>query len=444
MDGNISYVFLPFSYGSGDKFLEMVNYLDRHSSWILLHDEIHYMFRFAAEKMDSRDREHCRCFHYQFNSSYRKQFNFSVSREAWYLTEQHSFQERETSFRFQILDVEMFCFSTGVGIMAFKLHFANNQPYWVSAAEYYLKKVSREQIRQETGIGTPVTILSLAETLLHECRASLNIEFFFYTYPETERANILTCLEVEPKEDYTEELFFLRRCYNDGFLFVSDPKSEENEIFYTSRDILWGISPEAAICLTMPADSRRHSFFDDKFYRNFENQYLFMYVLLLHRKYALYLFLTRIGVGMNNDIKRLEEYRRKLYEYETDYTFSRVTEVHQYQILYDRLEKVHALDKLYEDVREPLVSLGDVRREASEKKEKKRDGQVNYALNILALLGIASALVDSFDFIGSITGWFFKQQIVRGIQFVTVIIVAFISFRALIRLFTSKSDNNDD
>lgn len=106
-------------------------------------------------------------------------------------------------------------------------------------------------------------------------------------------------------------------------------------------------------------------------------QYLFMYVLLLHQKYVLYQFLTEIGVSRYNDLEMLEEYRRRLYDFDVDFVFSYVTEVPQYQELYDRVAQFFALRRLFEDVHEPLNSLADVRREAAEEEQEKRELGVN-------------------------------------------------------------------
>lgn len=463
MDGNISYVFLPFSYHNREQFLALAEYYEQSGSWNLQHDEIRYLFRFVAEKMDSTRRDDCRCFHYTLSPEARLNKGFADV-DSWYVTERHSFNDQEIRFRFQIPDLELFCFSTGVCILLFKLHFAVNDPYYIASAQYYLKKVSRERITveddgadglTENGDARPAgteggqakrtagqaereggwTILGLAKNLMKESSLKFGADFFFYAFENTERANMLTCLEVEPKEDYSNELFFLRRCYTDGFQYVKDSKAEEQEVFRTSRDILWGVSPEAAICLTMPDGSKRKEFFTDTFYVNFSRQYLYMYVLLLHRKYTLYMLLTKIGVGMYNDIDRLEAYRNELYEFETDFVFSRVTEVQQYQMLYDHLEKVHYLKKLYEDVREPLVSLSEVRRQEFEKKEKERDDTTNYVLIVLAFFGIFSALIDSFDFFKSFLGKFMSDQFVWRVQKSSTAILMVICIYLIIWLF---------
>ncbi|MDO4332678.1 MAG: hypothetical protein Q4C58_08320 [Eubacteriales bacterium] len=397
-----------------------------------MHDEIVYMLKYVADKLNSRDRKNCQCFHYELNDGARKELGLALA-DSWYTTSPHNFRNASEKFRFQILGVQLYCFSTTVCIMAFKLHFEKDDPLWISAAQYYLKKVSREKIYPDGQPDEAATMLQLAENIMETFRKISDFSFFYYANPSTERANVLTYLEVGPKEDYKYELFYLRRCYSEGFLFAENEKQDSEEIYSPSQDTIWGISPEAAVCLVCP-DRGRRSFLQGTFFRNFNAQYLFMYVLLLHQKYVLYMFLTKIGVGTYNNLEMLEEYRHQLYEFETDFVFSCVTEVPQYQNLYDRMVQAFSLKKMYEDVHEPLLSLGEVRRVTSENEQKKRDDNVNKALFMLSVLSFFSALIDSFDFAESFFGWFLTETGVKIVQVICVLLIvgtAVFVFRSL-------------
>ena len=69
-------------------------------------------------------------------------------------------------------------------------------------------------------------------------------DYFYYANPSTERANVLSYLEMEKKEDYREDLFFLRYCYSEGFLYTEDQEREKKEIYQSSHSVLpvlkWG------------------------------------------------------------------------------------------------------------------------------------------------------------------------------------------------------------
>lgn len=432
---NTSYVFLPFCYDTQDSFLPLVDALMRSPNWAITHDEITYMLKYVADKIDSQNPASCRCFHFTLTDTGRSAL--PIPGESEWCAFDREYREKPEHFRFRLNSIQLYCFSTKVCILAIRLTFEKDEPLWVSTAQYYLKKVSRQTLSPDGG-GTPFTLLQLGRQLMGQLDSPPPFQFFFHANPTTERANFLTLLEVTAQADYTRELYFLRRCYSSGFLYTETPELNLQEIYRPSADTIWGVSPEAAVCLICPGQGRR-SFFDHTFKKNFNAQYLFMYVLLLHQKYVLYMFLTQLGIGEGNDLAALEEYRRQLYEFETNFVFSCVTEVPQYQNLYERMTQAFALQKLYDDVREPIISLTELRQASAEQEQKTREKRTNRALLMLSLLSFFSALADSFGFTESFFGLFLG---VLGVKIIQGVLIAGI-IAALIYVIYMLHSNQD-
>lgn len=57
--------------------------------------------------------------------------------------------------------MELFCFRTSVCLLVFQVSFPRQEPLWISSAQYYLKKVSREPVTPGPD-GPPATLLALA------------------------------------------------------------------------------------------------------------------------------------------------------------------------------------------------------------------------------------------------------------------------------------------
>jgi len=245
------------------------------------------------------------------------------------------------------------------------------------------------------------TALHLAEALVAEFQAVDELTFFGHMDPQHARANVLTYLEVPDQESYDRELFYLRNCYNRRFLYSRNEELDRKEIFQNTDDIIWGVTPEASVCLTCP-DKGNAKFIRKVFLKNFQSEYLFMHVILLHQKYVLYMLLTELGIGQNNDRETLEKYQEDLSEFKTDFVFSVITEVPQYQNLYDYMVRASALERLYQDVQEPLISLGEIRRKAEEKEQAKRDSNINNALLLLSILSFFSVMADSYGFVDAL------------------------------------------
>ncbi len=434
---NSSYIFIPFIFDKPADFRSLVKDLNASSDWSLVEDEILYMLKYVADKINSRDLENCRCFHYMLTEEGAEKNSLFFGEDAIYTTEEHKYCGSPTRFGFRILDVQLFVFSTSVGIVSFHVKYENDEPLWVSSAQYSMKKVSRERICR-CGTTDSFTMLGKAWEILYNLNTSYCFNFFYYSNKGTERANVLTLLEVSPQEDYTRELYYLRRCYHDGFVYTEKPELDKKEIHYSAQNILWGISPEAAVCLVCPGEKDK-KFFHSTFCTNFSRQYLFMYVLLLHRKYVLYMFLTKLGIGETKRLAELEAYKHQLDEFETDFVFSCITEVPQYQELYEKMADAFSLKAMYKDVHEPLTALAESRRQATEQAQKRAEENTNKAITFLTLLTFASALMDSFQFVSAFFGWFnTPEPWIKGIQGVCIGGIMLIVVWVVKNLITSR------
>lgn len=431
---NTSYIFIPFLIQDQRDFPSLLSDLDQSSTWRVVQDKVTYMLKYVTDKIDSRDRDKCLYSHYELVPDAGNIIGPADPNE-WYSTKAHKFLDGYAQFEFRILSVQLYCFNTSVCIMAFRLQFEKNDPLWISSAQYYLKKVSRERIYHKSA--ELFTFLSAAKDLMGELNQKYGTQFFYYANPSTERANFLTYLEVEPKEDYKRELFYLGHCYNEGFQYEGGSDSACMENYTASTATVWGITSEAAICLTCLEKGGRE-FIRNTFYRNFNEQYLFMYTFLLHQKYVLYMFMTQIGSETYDNAVMLEQYRNRLYRFENDFVFSCVTEVPQYQNLYERLSRAFSLKQMFEDVHEPLLSLSEVRREEDEKQQVRQEKRINIILFVLSLLTISSVLVDSLAFIEAFLGRFLNDNVLWPIQLGSVIAIGIILICVVVWLLTTR------
>lgn len=420
---NTSYIFLPFSYRSCDSFAELNRKLGENRFLKPFKNKILYMFRYVAEKFNNANADMCQCFHYVLQPEERDAFHMG-KKSDWFESKPHPYSGEQFRIRFTIERVHLYLFNTSVGIVAFQLHFDNDDPYRIATSLFHLKKVSKEEFRCP-GPEYSSTLLDLAQLLVGAIPELSDCEFFYYVNPSMERANVFSYLEVPAQDNCRKELYYLRHCYSVDYLY-SDAIPDDDEVYSPSPDTFWGVSPEAAVCLTCP-DMGEEQFIHNVFCNNFNTQYLFMYVLLLHQRYVLYRFLTKIGVGAYNTLETLESYRAELYEFETNFVFTCVTEVPQYKQLYDRISKAFSLRQMYKDVNEPLISLQEIRRENSDRERQKRDDRVNRALLLLSILSIFSALIDSFDFNESFLSRFCSNTVVHVIQYLCIGIIVFIA-----------------
>lgn len=428
-----SYFFIPIWMDASDSFRDLIDAIDSSEQWMLRHDEIRYMLKFVADKIDSSNEERRLIFHYLLRYGCRKTYGLPGVDQCFETVGAFPFRESGQPIRFQVVDAHLFCFSTRVCILAFQVVFDNQTPAWVADALFALKRASIPLKLSGQEGGTVTSMLDIARQMMSQFSQISGFSVFGYANPNTERSNVLTYLEVADHPSYEKELFYLRNCYHVGIPYVPNEELDKQQTFQASQDVVWGTSPEAAVCLACP-DRGDRVFTENVFFENFNSQYLVMYILLLHQKYALYMFLTELGVGRYNTLETLESYRQRLYEFKTDFVFSFITEVPQYQNLYSNMMQAFALEHLYQDVQEPLVSLAEIRRESEDEKQKRRDASVNSALGLLSVLGFFSILVDGVDFLDFLLGGCLTKTSLTTTQLTFVGLIALIFLVVFVRL----------
>lgn len=428
---NVSYVFIPFAYEKKEQFPLLTAALDQSRLWAPFEgNDAMYLLKYVADKFSFTDPSRRLCAHYCLRQESLGALGLGEPGAVF------SYGDGEEQFTFRFLRAHVYCFNTTVGIIALALHFEDSSPFEIANAQYLLKKISRGRFGP---VGTKAcrTFLELVEEMMEQLPGANHFDYFFHAQTGRERANLLTYIEVPPNGEngYRKELFYLRHCYGKAYLYKESEASDPNELYCPSPGIQWGISSEAAVCLTSPMEGAE-DFIHGKFYENFNSQYLLMYVLLLHQKYVLYLFLTQATARMQADLQTMEKYRRQLYEFEMNFIFSSVTEVPQYQELYSRITQAFSLTQLFENVHNPLHSLSELRQKALEAQQKERDESVNKALLLLSVLSFFSALVDSLSFAETFFGLFLAPvgvRIAQGVCLTLVLVAGFFVIRYLWR-----------
>lgn len=357
----------------------------------------YYLLRYAAKHVNSDNTTDRQCFHYIFDKTHRGESDKLFSDQFFC---KKSVRDDGDLTAFHIADSHLYFFSSGIGILAYRLTFKDADARIMADALFQLKRAGRKSLlTQNQCDAKPYSMMTFSEKLTAQIQGENGWEFFFYADALSYRCNTLSLIELEDEDDCPEALYFLRNAYGLGFKMMDDETTNQKEVFRTAADRTWGVTSEGAACVAVVTTDADKAFTEGEFCRNFNTNYLFMFILALHQKYVLYHFLTNISMHMYEDenLENLETYQNQLSLFEKDFSFNVVTEVPQYQLVYEKLREAFNLHKMYEDVHEPLASLSELRREEREKREKKQEQVVNGAMNAISILAIFSALVDSFD-----------------------------------------------
>lgn len=435
---NFSYLFVPLTTENIEQFSAFYKNINAKTGWEPINVENRYLHRYVSERITKHAVEETGGYHFRLNGEFAQEQGLHLGTRH-YSTEAKVYQgQKDTYFQFLIANVELFAFSTGICILAFELQFQDDDPIKIASAQYYLRKIATERIHlaDDPDVNGRVSFVDISRKILNKAARGIDIDFFFYAAPNNEKANFLTYVDVPYKEEYEKELFHLKWCYHDGFDYHDEAVSDDSENYVASRNTIWGITVSAAVCL-VNRDEKQKEFIENVFQKNFRRQYLMTYILLLHQKYMMYLFLTKMSVGIDGDLKQLEKYKAKLYEFETHYMFTYISEVPQYQRFYAKVRNLFALEELFRGVQEPLSQLTEIQRQTAENKQREYDYRINTALTTLSLLTIVSAITDATGVTSNLT-WLIAPQISRIIQIIMLILVSVVSIFMLVRLISLK------
>lgn len=432
---NISYLFVPLTTEDLEQFSVFRKGITKAHGWLPAGIENRYLHRYVLEQLSKDGEDSCSCFRLQ--EDYAREHGLQLGAK-WYSTGEKKFKGTKIpGFHFTISDVFLFTFDTPLCILAFELGFREDDPLYVASAQYYLRKINAEKIYfcqgAEQGLGE--NFAEISSRLLQNCAPEIKLDLFFYATRDNEKANFLTYVDVPAQDDYKKELFYLKWCYSDRFDYCAD-LDDAGENYRASMNTQWGITVSSAVCLVNRSEEQS-AFIQEKFQKNFKTQYLLLYVLLLHQKYMMYLFLTKMAAGLSGNVAQLEKYKTMLYDFETHYMISYVSEVPQYQKLYAKVRKAFALEEMFRGVQEPLLQLADIKKQKTEREERESDNRVNTSLTILSFLTIISALTDASGITANLE-WLIPARIAQYIQLGALAVVVGVSILMFVRLIRSK------
>lgn len=433
---NFSYLFVPFTTEKLENFPDFCKKITTEHGWAPVETENRYLHRYVADRISNHGDD--RSFHFQLTQDHAECCGLHLGTQPYSTEPKDSGEEPATGYTFQISNVELYAFDTAIGILVFELRFPENDPFKIASAQYYLRKISTEKIHAVGLSENPSkeSFVDISSRILEACSDGLDLDFFFYATPGNEKANFLTYIDVPKQNNYDKELFYLKWCYNGNFDYDGDDCDEDSVNYAATQCTIWGISAAAAVCLVHRSEQQQH-FIETVFQKNFRNQYLLTYILLLHQKYMMYLFLTKLSIGLQGNLGQLRKYKEMLYHFETQYMFSNVSEIPQYQRFYSKVRNIFALNQLFSDVKEPLLQLAQMEKQQAESEQQKHDQRINTALTTLSLLTIVSALADASGITANL-GWLISPQLSKIIQSVSLIGVIVFSAIVFYRLIFPK------
>lgn len=449
---NTSYVFVPFVVNGN------VNFLNIENHWRIKEQKNKYFLKYIVDKLTPTSDTVC-CRPYLMDDNIRNKFGIIKSADSCFITEMK--YSEGNAFSFKINEILLFLFDTNIGFIVYKIeHECTDTAYRIASKNYHLKKIHNTKLYTRKNDGTNSTLViasatidslsALAEYILDKTLETKTNIFFNYCEKTERRSNILThynlkldsILSEKDQDEINKILFYLKRNYHDKWNRDENEKISDQEYFKASPYIHWGITSEATVCLTI-TDSKTY-FVGNSFYDNYHSYYLYIYILALHQKYALYYFLTKLSI--NSNIDELENNLSELADFRAKYVFQIISESETYQVVYNKTREAFALDRLFGDIDEQVQRVIEIKRIYDDKKNLKQESRINLILGVLTFFGLFSALVDLNTLIEWLDNLLLPMQItiVRYSANILLVMTGMYLFIQFLRVnYYKKMEEND-
>lgn len=435
---------VPFSYNKEKYGIDFEKFIDSCSTpigaWEFDNSANINHARYLLSHVN-KDLKRCTNFHFQatspdFYSRYHLYSEFDADEGSLY--------------EFELLDVSLKFFSTGIGMIIFSIIYPETvdlkQIINISAdlSRFYRNDEDREYIdsrNQTTKInkakvkiqdinGTQISFARLLKTAL-QIEDNNNQSIGIKLFPETENKRTFVFQRVVGKA-IDEDLFNLQDNLWSG---LSNDGSLEKIKLGTGHFCLASTKTMCHITTTkveLAGDLLRQ--------KNIDTSYFLMYLLLIHEQQVLFMYYEQVIDFMSKDIntdrskknfKNARILKKNLLECLTDYSFEVISEEKYYQNVYLKYRELLSLEALE-------GNIGDLVNAINDELTSRRDGFINALFGLITIFGIVSVLSD----LGSVVGFFSTSAMAQKVSVVIgLILLAIIGL--IIYLIRKLSEQND-
>lgn len=347
-------------------------------------------------------------------------------------------------YAFVIDRVQICCFDTGIGFCCLHIPYDTETQEDVIVNSCYVLHNSARQTDPDKGRiilqNKKETHLScIAEELLTELFGTVTL-FGTQSDEMIRRINLFSAVLCDiPKEPETAQRYDVR-CYQ--LANAHDTRDEKlvidkEKLHYPRHYIRWGFSKRGcAFVANQTGEQANDSFLEHAWFKSINSNYFFLYLMVLHEKYASYYYLNQIADDPNMDRWKINQ--RALTEFNAKYIFTVVSDEPLIQSAYEKMKKAANADEVYTELQEQLRGMFDYARIKSDEVNERTNRKLNLISVIVTAVCSISVIFDTSSlFVG--WGWTFGFLTVRDCVFTGVILLEVLLFLVVLILVVAAN-----
>ncbi len=321
--------------------------------------------------------------------------------------------EKVLEVEFDISHIRMHMFGTGIGILVYDISYSDEMDYEsILEFNYQFKKMGIDKFiidncqvdRKEK---MPF-MYNLSQNIVSCNSACLTkTEIFFNAVSKVKmQANVFCILSDSTTDNIDNKLFHLARAYNSDYQYSEYAESSGITVYNPYSYVHWGYCEQGIACVYSDVCKFTHN----QLPGNLQNDYYFMYLILLHQRYMLLDLMDKTLICKKGSIGEWKKIQESLLDFEIEYSFNVISDEMTYHKIYSDMRSKLSVIELENDINDVsnrmyVLNQEEEKKCANEIHEQEeisadiRSRRTDIVLGLLSLLAIFSALVDSTDVI---------------------------------------------
>ncbi len=306
-------------------------------------------------------------------------------------------------YEFCVTQINVYCFGTGTGIVSLYI------PYDNGTDEATILNVSSAlRCSVDHTDGTPCRCIiqgenetylgTIAENELCSLFGDAAVMFNHLNSGSVRRIDMFSAVLCERDTNETPRDFDTL-CYRLANTY--DTRAEKfnfrkNEFCKPHDYTRWAFSQRGcAVVANLTGNDSNDIFLNTKWFLSIKSNYFFLYLMVLHQKYAIYNYLNE--VASDADKIFIKSNQEALIDFNSKYIFTIVSDEYFIQNVYMRMKQENNVDEVYTDLLDELKRLFEYSQLKAEEDNEIRNNKLNAVSVVLSLFCSASVIIDTFN-----------------------------------------------
>ena len=304
------------------------------------------------------------------------------------------------TYLFEISEMDIFCFSTGIGIISMYIPYTDAEANALVNTCSVLrccaqhKDPSQGRCVYKNDEETYLSVLAENELdLIFGKDCSLFNHFNENTLRRIDMFSAVLLDENENQDEYDKICYRLANAFDNR---DKDIKINPKDFYRQQEYTRWSFSKRGCSAVAnLTGLNITDSFLENRWFVSVNTNYFYLYIMVLHQKYAIYNYLNEVAIDSDKNYVKLNQ--ESLIEFNSKYIFSIVSDEHFIQSVYLRMKEVNNVDEVYEDLQDELKRLFEYSQLENDKNTEMRNSRLNIISIFISILCSVPIIFETFN-----------------------------------------------